>query len=378
MKTLERNAGPRHLTGTSLLKASVAVLALSLVSVGVAACKPADADPRNGAPLVRVATVHSASAAERAFTGVIAAKVQSNLGFRVSGKIIERLVDTGQTVKAGQPLMKLDPVDLKLTIVAQTNAINAARATAIQARADEARYKNLVGQGWISHQRYEQAKSALENAEAQLAAAEANAQLARNAEDYSVLTADADGVVMETLSEPGQVVSAGQTVVRLAHAGAREASVDLPETVRPAIGSEATATLYGDLKSRSGAKLRQLSDAANPATRTYEARYVLSGAAASAPLGATVTLHIPEFKNKNILEVPVSAVVDNGSSSGVWLIDQQKMSVAFRPVALAGIGEETALITSGVQAGDQVVALGSRLLHNGDNIRVEGEETASR
>ena len=83
MKTLERNAGPRHLTGTSLLKASVAVLALSLVSVGVAACKPADADPRNGAPLVRVATVHSASAAERAFTGVIAAKVQSNLGFRV-------------------------------------------------------------------------------------------------------------------------------------------------------------------------------------------------------------------------------------------------------------------------------------------------------
>jgi multidrug efflux pump subunit AcrA (membrane-fusion protein) len=167
-------------------------------------------------------------------------------------------------------------------------------------------------------------------------------------------------------------------VVRLAHAGAREASVDLPETVRPAIGSEATATLYGDLKSRSGAKLRQLSDAANPATRTYEARYVLSGAAASAPLGATVTLHIPEFKNKNILEVPVSAVVDNGSSSGVWLIDQQKMSVAFRSVALAGIGEETALITGGVQAGDQVVALGSRLLHNGDNIRVEGEETASR
>lgn len=378
MENLKRNAGHQHLTGTSLLKASVAVMALSLVSIGVAACKPADADPRTGVPLVRVATVRPAGTAERAFTGVIAAKVQSNLGFRVSGKIIQRLVDTGQTVRAGQPLMKLDPVDLKLTIVAQTNAINAARATAIQARADEARYKNLVGEGWISHQRYEQAKSALDNAEAQLAAAEANAQLARNAEDYSVLTADADGVVMETLSEPGQVVSAGQTVVRLAHAGAREASVDLPETVRPAIGSEATATLYGDLKSRSSARLRQLSDAANPATRTYEARYVLSGPAANAPLGATVTLHIPQFKNKNILEVPVSAVVDNGSSSGVWLIDQQKMAVDFRPVTLAGVGEETALISSGVHAGDQVVALGGRLLHNGDNVRVEGEETASK
>lgn len=378
METSERTAGHSNLTGTSMLKASVAIVALGLVSAGVAACKPADADPRNEVPLVRVATVHSANASERAFTGVIAAKVQSNLGFRVSGKIIQRLVDTGQTVKAGQPLMKLDPVDLKLTIVAQTNAINAARAIAIQARADEARYKNLVGEGWISHQRYEQAKSALDNAEAQLAAAEANAQLARNAEDYSVLTADADGVVMETLSEPGQVVSAGQTVVRLAHAGAREASVDLPETVRPAIGSQATATLYGDLKSRSDARLRQLSDAANPTTRTYEARYVLSGAAANAPLGATVTLHIPQFKNKDIVEVPVSAVVDNGASSGVWLIDQQKMAVAFRPVTLAGVGEETALISSGVQTGDQVVALGSRLLHNGDSVRIEGEETASK
>jgi RND family efflux transporter MFP subunit len=378
MENVERNAGYPHLTGKALLKASVAIAALGLVSVGVAACKPADADPRTNVPLVRVATVHPAGAAERAFTGVIAAKVQSNLGFRVAGKIIQRLVDTGQTVKAGQPLMKLDPVDLKLTIVAQTNAINAARATAIQARADEARYKNLVGQGWISHQRYEQAKSALDNAEAQLAAAEANAQLARNAEDYSVLTADADGVVMETLSEPGQVVSAGQTVVRLAHAGAREASVDLPETVRPAIGSEATATLYGDLKSRSGARLRQLSDAANPATRTYEARYVLSGAAANAPLGATVTLHIPQFKAKDILEVPVSAVVDNGASSGVWLLDQQKMAVEFRPVTLAGVSEETALISTGVQAGDQVIALGGRLLHAGDNVRVEGEETASK
>jgi RND family efflux transporter MFP subunit len=378
MEALKKNTGHQFFTSTPLFKTSLAVVALTLASVGVTACKPADADPRNGIPLVRVATVHSASAADRAFTGVIAAKVQSNLGFRVSGKIIERLVDTGETVKAGQPLMKLDPVDLTLTIVAQTNAINAARATAIQARADEARYKNLVGEGWISQQRYEQAKSALDNAEAQLAAAEANAQLARNAQDYSILAADADGVVMETLSEPGQVVSAGQTVVRLAHAGAREASVDLPETVRPPIGSEASATLYGDLKSRSGARLRQLSDAANPATRTYEARYVLSGAAASAPLGATVTLHIPQFKTKNTLEVPVSAIVDNGSSSGVWLIDPQKMSVDFRPVTLTGVGEETALVSSGVQVGDQVVALGSRLLHNGDNVRVEGEETAAR
>jgi RND family efflux transporter MFP subunit len=378
METVGKEMKLFHRSRPTLRTTSIAIFASGLVSIGVGGCKQSEADPRTDAPLVRVATVQLANAAERAYTGVVSARVQSNLGFRVSGKIVERLVDTGQTVKAGQPLMKLDPADLRLTIVAQTNAINAARATAIQARADEARYKNLVGEGWISNQRYEQAKSALDNAEAQLAAAEANAQLARNAGDYSSLLADADGVVMETLSEPGQVVSAGQTVVRLAHAGAREASVNLPETVRPAIGSEATATLYGDLKSRSPARLRQLSDAADPVTRTYEARYVLGGAAANAPLGATVTLYVPQFKTKSVVEVPVSAVVDDGSSSGVWLLDQQKLAVGFRPVKLVGVGEETALISDGVQVGDQVVALGARLLHDGDKVRIEGEEAASR
>lgn len=357
---------------------SVVATTLISISVAVSGCKPSEADPRTGVPLVRVATVKVAPNSERAFTGVISARVESNIGFRVAGKIIERLADTGQTVKAGQPLMKLDPADLQLTIVARNNAINAARATAIQARADEKRYSKLVSDGWASHQKYEQAKSALDNAEASLASAEANAQVARNAGDYSTLVADADGVVMEALSEPGQVVSAGQTVVRLAHAGPREATVNLPETVRPALGSDATATLYGDLTSRSAAQLRQLSDAADRATRTYEARYVLKEAAASAPLGATVTIHLPVLKGKDIVEVPVGALVDNGTSSGVWLLDQHKLVVEFRAVKLANLGDETALISHGVKAGDQVVALGGSLLRAGDSVRVVGVEAASR
>ena len=358
--------------------APVAAVLLMITAAGLGGCKPTVADPRTDVPLVRVATVQPAGTAERAFTGYISARVQSNLGFRVPGKIIERLVDTGQTVTAGQPLMKLDPVDLKLAIVAQNNAINAARATAIQARADETRYRKLVSDGWASHQRYEQAKSALDSAEAALAGAEANAQVARNAGDYSVLLADADGVVMEALSEPGQVVSAGQTVVRLAHAGPREATVSLPETVRPSIGSQAAASLYGDSQSRSPAQLRQLSDAADPVTRTYEARFVLEAAAAKAPLGATVTILIPRSKQKNLLEVPVSAIVDNGTASGVWLLDQRKLIVEFKPVKLEAMGDEKAVISHGIEAGEQVVALGVRLLREGDTVRVAGEEAASR
>jgi multidrug efflux pump subunit AcrA (membrane-fusion protein) len=111
-----------------------------------------------------------AAPSERAFTGIISARIQSNLGFRVGGKIIQRLVDTGQSVKLGQPLMKLDRADLDLAIAARDKDVEAARATAVQARADEARYRKLLADGWATHQRYEQAKSALDNAEAQRAA----------------------------------------------------------------------------------------------------------------------------------------------------------------------------------------------------------------
>src|SRR5204862_3079483 len=215
-------------------------------------------EPRQEAPLVRVAAAARSTDSERRFTVVIAARVQSNLGFRVPGKVIRRFVDVGQQVKAGQALMQIDESDLRLVVMAKRNAAIAARALAVQARADEKRYAVLVQSVSVSPQRYEQAKAALDTAEAQLAAAEAEARVAENEAQYSTLEADADGTVVETLAEPGQVVSAGQVVVRLAHAGPREAVVALPEAVRPAIGSFAEASVYGDGRRRSTARLRQL------------------------------------------------------------------------------------------------------------------------
>lgn len=219
-------------------------------------------DPRQDPPIVRPATAARVTGSERSFTGVIAARVQSNLGFRVSGKIVERLVDVGQQVKAGQALMRIDETDLRLALTAKRNAVAAARASVVQTGADERRYADLVSKGWASRQRYEQAKAALDTAQAQLASAEADARVAENEATYSVLVADA-------LGEPGQVVSAGQTVVRLAQAGPREAVVALPETMRPAIGSVAEASVYGSDGRRYTAHLRQLSDSADTQTRTY-------------------------------------------------------------------------------------------------------------
>lgn len=347
-------------------------LALALV-----ACSKAPADPRVGPPLVRVATVGAAGQSRRTFTGIVSARVQSDLGFRVPGKIVERLVDTGQVVRRGQPLMRIDRTDLALATVAQAGSVAAARAKALQTAADEARYRDLVSAGAVSASAYDQAKAAADAARAQLNAAQAQAGVARNEAGYSVLVADADGVVVETLAEPGQVVSAGQTVVRLAHAGPREATVSLPETIRPAIGSTASAAIFNAAASGS-ARLRQLSSAADPMTRTFDARYVLEGAAANAPLGATVTIALTDAKTAGAMEVPLSALFDNGHGPGVWIVAGSPLQVTWRPVRLSGLGDETATIADGVKAGEHFVALGAHLLHQGEAVRIAPDADAAR
>src|SRR5579872_2403499 len=306
-----------------------------LVSLAIPAHKAsALGDPRQEPPIVSLATAVRVSGSERGFTGVVGARVESNLGFRVAGKILERLVNVGDQVKAGQPLMRIDETDLRLALTAKRNAVAAARASVVQLDADERRYAKLVSDGWASRQRYEQAKAASDTANAQLAAAEAEAKVAENQATYSILVADADGTVMQTLAEPGQVVAAGQTVVRLAQAGPREAVVALPETIRPAISSVAEASLYGSDGRRFTAHLRQLSDSADPQTRTYEARYVLDGDAAAAPLGATVTIRLPAQASQPDVEVPLGAVLDDGQKTGVWVLDGATSAVRYRPVKL--------------------------------------------
>lgn len=338
----------------------------------------ASGDARTAPPLVKVVEAANVSGNDRAFTGTIAARVQSNLGFRVPGKIVERLVDVGQQVKAGQPLMRIDETDLRLALTAKRKAVDAARAVAVQARADEKRYALLVSGGLAaSPQRYEAARAALDTAEAQLASAVAEAEVAENAARYSVLVADADGTVVTTPGEPGQVIAAGQTVVQLAQAGPREALVALPETIRPAIGSLAEASVYGSSGRPGTARLRQLSDAADAQTRTYEARYVLEGELASAPLGATVTVRFGSKTVVSEVQVPLGAILDNGRETGVWVFDAQASTVQFRSVKLVRVTNETAVI-SGIEVGQSVVALGAHLLRQGARVRTASQNGSAR
>lgn len=357
-----------------LFSAVISALPLALVACG----EKTPSDPRTAAPLVRAAAVQDAVSASRTFTGTVAARVQSDLGFRVSGKVLERLVDTGQTVKRGQALMRIDAVDLKLAVHAQQEAVAAARARAQQTAEDEARYRDLRGTGAISASAYDQVKAAADAAKAQLNAAEAQAEVARNASRYTELVADADGVVMETLAESGQVVNAGQVVVRVARAGRREAVIQLPETLRPAVGSAGQATLFGKEGVTVPARLRQLSDTADRLTRTFEARYVLSGELSNAPLGTTVAIQIPEAQSavQGGLRVPIGSLFDAGKGPGVWVIEGEPAKVSWRPVAVQRLDDDGARIAGQLKQGDRIVALGAHLLREGEQVRVAGQSTA--
>lgn len=306
----------------------------------------------------------------RAFTGTVKARVESDLGFRVPGKVVERLVDAGVAVKAGQPLMRLDRADYAHSIADEEGTVAAAAARNVNAQADLKRCAELLPADAVSRKEYDAAGAEADSAKSLLEAALARLQIARDNDSYTELRADSDGVVMETLAEPGQVVTAGQVVVKLAHAGPREAAVNLPETVRPVLGEKARASLYGNASLLCGAFLRQLSDSADPLTRTYEARYVLEGEAALAPLGATVTVYIAEDGKPGAVQVPLAALYDAGEGPGVWVWNPKTSQVSFQRVQVAALGSEEALLAQGPPIGARIVALGANLLHEGDTVRV--------
>jgi len=229
-----------------------------LCALLLSGCGAADNDPRTEPPLVETSLARPANSAAGSLTGVVAARIESDLGFRVGGKIASRLVDAGQIVRRGAPLMRIDASDLALGATAHQRLVDAAAARLDLAEREERRLRPIAEAGFVSRQRYDAAKAALDAARGDHAAARAQAGVAGNAAGYAVLRADADGVVAAVLAEPGQVVAAGQPVIRIARNGPREAVVNIPEDMRSDLGTAGTVRIYG-MPNRIAARLRQLS-----------------------------------------------------------------------------------------------------------------------
>jgi len=322
---------------------------------------------------VLVATVASATRPTSAYTGVVAARTDSGLGFRVGGKIVERRVDPGDRVSRGDTLLVLDVEDFELQLGAARNRLRAAESQLHQAEIDERRFRRLAADGAAAGRESELASTALRVAREEAAAARAEASQIENRRSYSTLHADGDGVITEVRVDRGQVVAEGQSVVRLAHDGAREAVIDIPETQLARAGSRARASAFGNSEHVVDASLRELSATADPVTRTFRARYVLADDGASFPLGSTVTVRLAGDAAAELLRVPIGALHDPGDGVGVWRIEADGR-VRFAPVRVVELGQEDASVASGVAVGDSVVSLGAHLLHEGDLVRPVGDD----
>jgi RND family efflux transporter MFP subunit len=358
------------MAGRIRTRMTAALVATAWLS-GCSAEPAADAPP----PLVRLAIVQpdSAGAAGDAFTGTVHARIESALGFRVPGKIAERLVSSGERVRAGQPLFRLDARDLGLAAASAADRVRAAAADAARTAADEARLRPLVATGAVSALAYDGARAARDAAAANLASARAGAANAANERGYATLVADADGVITDVLAEPGQVVAAGTPVLRLARAGAREALVAVPETAVTQLPRSAVAEVYGG-SAVMAASLREVAGAADPLTRTFAARYVLAGPADAIPLGATITVRVPGAA-ASAVRVPLAAMVDQGKGPGVWTIGKDS-AVHFRTAQpLRLIDEEALLPAAALPPGTRIVALGGQLLREGQKVRLAPQST---
>jgi RND family efflux transporter MFP subunit len=360
------------LIGASPPTRLLAGIALVAAPLALAACQdqtaPQAAKPDRPVLVERVAFVPRHL--ERSFVATIRPRIESDLGFRVAGKVAQRLVGVGDRVKVGQPLATLDETDLRLQREQAEAELRAATAALANAEAELKRVQTLNTQGWSTTATLDRQRALTEDARSRLLRAERAVSLAENSFSYATLTADADGVVTATLVEPGQVVASGQGAIRLARLADPDAVIAVPETLVEAVRTgRASVSLWSHPDHRYRARLRELSPSADPTTRTYLARFTVEGAGTEMQLGMTATLKLSEGGDEQVARLPLSALANEGQGPSVFVVDADGRLVR-RPVTVAGYEAREVLIASGLEPGDQVVTLGVQKLDPGQRVRV--------
>lgn len=354
---------------------SPALLAcVALLVAPLAGCGKKQQEQTGDATLDRPVLVSPARMAAqsqpREFVATIRPRVESDLGFRVAGKVVKRFVQPGQKVRAGDPLASLDENDIKLQKEQAEADLASAKMAMAQTQGDERRALALRKNGWTTDATLDRIKAAAQEARGRHQRAARALEMAQNSLEYATLRADGDGVVTQTMVEPGQVVAAGQTAVRLAHSGELEAAVSLPEDFAAAADKgDASLRLWSNKDKSYRAKLRELSPSADPASRTFAARYAILDPDPAAALGMSATLSIAAPGAQPVISVPLSALYNQGSGPAVWKVDADGR-LQLTPVKLVRYDSGSALITGGVSPGDQIVVLGVHKLEAGKKVRV--------
>lgn len=352
---------------------------LLLAALALAGCSrpPAPEEPLRAVKVMTVGT--SAYGTEAEFSAEVRARVESRLGFRVAGKITRRQAELGQHMRAGQVLAQLDPQDYRLAADAARAQQAAARTNRDLAEADLKRYRGLREQNFISAAELERRESTYRAAQAQLEQAQAQLASQGNQANYTTLVADVPGIITAIEAEPGQVVSAGTPVVRIAQDGARDVVFAVPEDraalIKP--GSDVTVRGWAGGAELEG-KVREVAASADAVTRTYSVKVAIDAATAPA-LGATVYAR-PQALSRTgtpVLKLPTSALRQEGQGSAVWVLDKSSMTVRSQPVQVATADGNEAVIAAGITPGTTVVVAGVHVLSPGQKVSLYREKTAA-
>lgn len=345
--------------------------ACSLVLLSLVGCSRQEAAPEP-VRAVKVVTVGLKGLQdESVYAGELRARIESRLGFRVAGKLQQRAVDAGQRVSAGQLLAALDPQDYQLSAQAAQAQLLAAQTQRDVALADYRRFESLQSQGFISGAELERRQAALKAAEAAWVQARSQSQTQSNQVAYAQLIATATGVVTALEAEVGQVLAAGQPVVRLAHDGPRDAVFSVPEQTvsQVKVGMPMQARLAGSSETLRG-RVREVAASADPVTRTFTVKLALD-ASERLPLGATVNVMAPvdaRSAGAPAITLPTSALRQEGEGAAVWVLDEAAMTVQPRKVSLGPVQAQQVAIVSGLQPGEKVVVAGVHVLSPGQKV----------
>lgn len=342
---------------------------LALLVLGGCSREPERAPDVRPVRLLQLQSATGQSAYE--FSGDVRPRIESRLGFRVGGKIAARLVDVGATVRRGQPLARLDPTDLNLAEQGSRAQYEAARTDRDLAAADLKRYNDLFAKGFISAAEQNRRQASYEAAAARLRQAEAALREQSNQTGYTVLASDADGVVTAIDAEVGQVVSAGQSVVRVAQTAEKEVAIGLPEDQVDWLRDirDVSVRTWAEPERRLPGRVREIAAAADPVTRTYAARITVPNPPADLKFGMTAMVTFVRTGASPAVRVPLTALLQQQGSNQVWVYDSAAGTV--QPVAVTlgqPIGNEVE-VSSGLRPGQTIVTAGVHLLKPGQKVR---------
>lgn len=343
---------------------------LALLGVVLASCGNEPVPPPEGRPVGVVTVAAGQFSDDIQLSGEIQAKKDVGLAFRIGGRVLERPVNVGDRVTAGQVIARLEPTLEQNALAAAKAALEAARGEVSTARNTFERQERLMAQGFTTRPRYDQARRAQETAQAGLQNAEAQLELAQDRLSFTELRTDVAGVITARQIEPGEVVQPGQIVVQVARDDSRDAVFNVPAAVldthlsdakiRVALADAPSVTAYGSV--------REVAPQADPVTRTFAVRVGLQDPPEAMRLGSTVVGTI-ELVTAAIISIPASALTQQARSPAVWVVDPAKSTVSLRDIDVLRFDADTVILSQGLAPGETIVSAGIQALHPGQRVR---------